>query len=64
MSAFDVLKAIVEEVAGASQPYSTDSYLPAHLIHDARMAIEAHERDKALAEDISLRLRIAAEDAQ
>ena len=46
MSAFDVLKAIVEEVAGASQPFSADSYLPASLVHDARMAIEAHEREQ------------------
>ncbi len=35
-----VLTAILEEVAGASQPFSADSYLPAHLVHDARMAVE------------------------
>ena len=44
MSAIDVLRAIVEEVAGAGQPFSADSCLPAHLIHDARIAIEEHER--------------------
>lgn len=42
--AISVLRAIVEEVAGHSQPYSADSYLPAHLIHDARHLIEQHER--------------------
>ena len=46
MNAIDVLKAIVEEVAGAGFPFSADSYLPAHLIHDARTAIEAHEREQ------------------
>ena len=44
MSAIDVLRAIIEEVSGASQPFSADSYLPAHLIHDARQVIEEHER--------------------
>ena len=39
-----VLEAIVSEVAGAGQPFSADSYLPPHLIHDARMAIEAEEK--------------------
>ena len=42
--AIAVLQSIVEEVAGARQPYSADSYLPAHLIHDARQVIEQHER--------------------
>lgn len=40
-----VLMAIVEEVAGAGQPFSDDSYLPAHLIHDARQAIEEAQAD-------------------
>ncbi len=35
-----VLAAIVAEVAGPGQPLSADSYLPAHLIHDARQAID------------------------
>lgn len=42
--AIAVLRAIVQEVAGHEQPYSAYSYLPPHLIHDARQAIEAHER--------------------
>lgn len=42
-----VLEAIVAEVAGAGQPFSADSYLPAHLIHDARQAIEAEHKDAA-----------------
>ena len=46
MSAIDALRAVVEEVAGASQPFSADSYLPAHLIHDARQVIEEHERNQ------------------
>ena len=44
--AIEALKAIVEEVAGVRPPYSTDSYLPAHLIHDARQAIEQYEREQ------------------
>ena len=46
MSAIDALRAIIEEVSGARPPYSTDSYLPAHLIHDARQAIEQYEREQ------------------
>ena len=46
MSAIDALRAIVEEVAGAGFPFSADSYLPAHLIHDARQAIEQYEREQ------------------
>ena len=42
--AIEALRAIVEEVAGHSQPYSADSFLPSHLIHDAREVIEQHER--------------------
>ena len=42
--AIAVLRAIVAEVVNHEQPFSADSYLPAHLIHDARQAIEAHER--------------------
>ena len=42
--AISVLRAIVQEVAGHEQPYNAFSYLPPHLIHDARQAIEAHER--------------------
>ena len=64
MSAIDVLRAIVEEVAGAGQPISADSYLPPYLIHDARQVIEAHEREHALINAQALKLRIAAEDAK
>lgn len=39
-----VLEAIVAEVAGAGQPFSADSYLPPHLVHDARQAIEAESK--------------------
>ena len=46
MSAIEVLRAILEEVSGARPPFSTDSYLPAHLIHDARQAIEQYEREQ------------------
>lgn len=42
-----VLEAIVAEVAGAGQPFSADSFLPPHLIHDARQAIEAEHKDAA-----------------
>jgi hypothetical protein len=37
--ALTVLKAIVAEVAGTEPPFSADSYLPPHLVHDAREAI-------------------------
>lgn len=39
-----VLEAIVAEVAGAKPPSSPDSYLPYHLVRDAKMAIDNHER--------------------
>ena len=42
-----VLTAILEEVAGASQPFSADSYLPAHLVHDARMAVDEYGCDES-----------------
>lgn len=47
MSAIDALRAIVEEVAGHGQPFSADSYLPAHLIHDARRVIEQYDRNQS-----------------
>ncbi len=43
--AISALQAILDEVAGASTPFSADSYLPAHLVHDARMAIEESTGD-------------------
>ena len=41
--AIEVLRSIVAEVAGHNAPFSADSYLPPHLIHDARQAIENYE---------------------
>ncbi len=48
--AIEVLRSIVEEV-DPKGPFSSDSYLPAHLIHDARDVIEQHEccHDQAIA---------------
>lgn len=48
--AIAVLKAIVAEVAGPGQSFSADSFLPPHLVHDAREAISR-------AEDINAGLR-------
>lgn len=42
-----VLEAIVAEVAGAGQPFSADSFLPPHLVHDARQAIDAEHKEEA-----------------
>lgn len=42
--AIEVLRAIVAEAAGPQEPLCEYSSLPACLIHDARQAIEAHER--------------------
>ena len=44
--AITVLRSIVEEVSGASQPISEASYLPASLVHDARQVIEQYEREQ------------------
>ena len=61
-----VLAAIVAEVAGPGQPFSADSYLPAHLIHDARQAIEGAQAAvpaSALeAHETILRTRLAKAD--
>ena len=48
-AAVDLLKRIVAEVAGPGNPYSADSYLPAHLIFDARSVIEDFDRQMTLA---------------
>ena len=42
--AIEVLRAILAEVAGHEAPFSADSYLPSHLVHDMRQVIEQHER--------------------
>lgn len=41
--AIAVLRAILAEVAGHEAPYSADSFLPPHMVHDAREAIAASE---------------------
>ena len=46
-NALAVLKAIVAEVAGTEPPFSADSYLPPHLVHDACRAIESATSDDA-----------------
>lgn len=38
--AIAALQAILDEVSGLRPPFSADSYLPAHVIHDARIAID------------------------
>ena len=43
-AAVEMLRKIVAEVAGHEAPYSADSYLPPHLVHDMRQVIEQHER--------------------
>ena len=43
--AIAALQAIMDEVSGPKPPFSSDSYLPAHLVHDARMAIEESTGD-------------------
>ena len=40
----EVLKAIISEVAGHDVPYSSDSYLPEHLIDAAKRAVRIEER--------------------
>jgi hypothetical protein len=40
-----VLKAIITEIAGYDVPYSSDSYLPEHLIEAAKQAIQIDERE-------------------
>ncbi len=42
--AIEVLRAILAEVAGHEAPFSADSHLPSHLVHDMRQVIEQHER--------------------
>lgn len=37
----DALEAILQEAAGPGKPYDGDSYLPPHLIMQARHALEA-----------------------
>lgn len=48
--AIEVLRAIVAEAAGHEPAFSADSYLPPHLIHDARKVIEDHDARKVIKE--------------
>ena len=48
--AIEVLRAILAEVAGHDAPYSAESYLPPHLIHDARKVIEDHDAREVIKE--------------
>ena len=40
----DALRLILAEVTPGTRPYSSDSYLPAHLIDAARAALETHDQ--------------------
>ncbi|MBK8117485.1 MAG: hypothetical protein IPK44_24680 [Candidatus Accumulibacter sp.] len=48
--AIAVLRAIVAEVAGHEPAFSANSYLPPHLIHDARKVIEDHDAREVIKE--------------
>ena len=48
--AIAVLRAIVAEAAGHEPAFSADSYLPPHLIHDARKVIEDHDAREVIKE--------------
>jgi hypothetical protein len=48
--AIAVLRAILAEVAGHEPAFSADSYLPPHLIHDARKVIEDHDAREVIKE--------------
>jgi len=48
--AIEVLSAIVAEAAGHEPAFSADSYLPPHLIHDARKVIEDHDAREVIKE--------------
>jgi hypothetical protein len=40
----DTLRAVLAEVTPGQRPYSSDSYLPDHLIEAARTALAAHDQ--------------------
>lgn len=42
----EALQAIVDEVSDGRIPYSSDSYLPAHLVEQARAAIDAATKNE------------------
>ena len=35
----DALRAVLDEIDGPQRPYSTDSYLPEHIVEQARRAL-------------------------
>jgi len=41
----DALRQILTEVTPGQRPYSTDSYLPAHLVQAAQTAIALHDSE-------------------
>ncbi len=41
--ALAALRAIVQEIDGPGRPYSTDSWLPHHLLDQARAALALHD---------------------
>lgn len=51
------LETILREVEGPTRPYSTDSYLPAHIIDSARAALAAAEQEQAQRQQIDGILR-------
>ena len=40
----DALRAILQEVAPGTRPFSGDSYLPDHLVQAARLALADHDQ--------------------
>ncbi len=43
-----LLRRIVAEVSGHVRPYYDRSYLPAHLVHEARSIIDEYDRDVSI----------------
>ena len=46
----DALRAILAEVAPGTRPFSTDSYLPDHLVNTARLALATHDEQDIAAQ--------------
>lgn len=44
------LRAILAEVTPGTRPYSTDSYLPDHLVNTARLALATHDQQDTAAQ--------------
>ena len=47
------LRAILAEVTPGTRPYSSDSYLPAHLIEWARLALAEHDEQDIAAHQLA-----------